>query len=207
MTADLVVLVPDKDIEQAICGLLERYQSLGIRRPSVAAIIVHPNRDPGVFHTGHQLIRPFVGAARFALIVFDRAWEGAPSTDAEALSTQVEGRCRCDWGDHASCVCIDPEVENWVWSDSPHVATALGWPDRSELLCWLRSRGLWPADAAKPPDPKAAFEAAVREKKIVPSSSIFGKLARNVGLDRCHDPAFLRLRSILHSWFPLTPAS
>lgn len=66
---------------------------------------------------------------------------------------------------------------------------------------------MWPSDAEKPPDPKAAFEAATRHKQIVPSSSIFKKLAEKVGLQRCHDAAFLRLREILREWFPLVGAA
>ena len=59
MRRDLVVLVPDKDIEQAIAGLLGRYENIGIRPITIAQIVVHPNRDPGVCHTGHELLQPF----------------------------------------------------------------------------------------------------------------------------------------------------
>lgn len=206
MSLDLVVLVPDKDIEQALGGLVKRHQSIGIRPLAGVKIIVHPGRDPGVYHTGHELLDVFVGEAGHALIVFDREWEGAPSTDPAVLAADVEDRCRPAWGNRVRCVCIEPEVENWVWSDSPHVGTALGWQSRDELIAWLAGRGLWPAGAAKPPDPKAAFEAATRHKRVVPSSSVFGVLARKVSLERCQDPSFLLLLAILRGWFPLAPA-
>lgn len=202
MSSDLVVLVPDKDIEQAVGGLLGRHQSIGIRSPVGVKFIVHPGRDPGVYNTGDALIEPFVGEARYALIIFDRAWDGAPSADPAVLAETVESRCHPAWADRARCICIEPEVENWVWSDSPHVPSALGWANREELRTWLHARGLWPSGAIKPPDPKAAFEAATRQKKVVPSSSIFGELAKKVGIQRCQDLSFLRLLGILREWFP-----
>lgn len=209
MSLALVVLVADKDIEQAVLGLLDRHGSLGIR--SLAGefkVVVHPQRDPGVYNTGHELLKPFArNIQTHALIVFDRAWDGAPSTDAATLAQSVEERSRGDWGDRARCVCIDPEVENWVWSDSRHVAAELGWPSNAELRAWLSSHDLWPEGSLKPPDPKKAFERSTREKRVVPSSSIFGELARRVGLERCRDPAFVRLRDILREWFPRSDLS
>lgn len=206
MSLDLVVLVPDKDIEQTLEGLLARPASLGIRVIEGMTIIVHPQRDPGVYHTAHELLRPYIGEASHALIVFDRAWEGAPSNDPEVLAGEVETRCRATWGDVVRCVCIEPEIESWVWSDSPHVGTVLGWENREELRDWLRERGIWPSGASKPTDPKAAFEAATRQKRIVPSSSIFGDLARKVALRRCQDRSFSLLLEILRGWFPPRPA-
>ncbi len=147
-----------------------------------------------------------MGDAEHALIVFDRAWDGAPSADPAVLAADVERRCRPAWGDRARCICIEPEIENWVWSDSPHVLTVLGWGNRNELLEWLGGRGLWPGGAIKPPNPKAAFEAATRHKKMVRSSSIFGDLARLVSLQRCQDPSFLRLLEVLRGWFPPAPS-
>ena len=208
MNRDLVVLAPCKAIEQAIAVLLvERYQSIGIRPITIAQIVVHPNRDPGVYNTGHELLQPFADDTEHALIVFDRAWDGAPSTDAAVLARAVEGRCARDWCDRVRCVCIEPEIENWVWSDSPHVPTILGWSNHAELLQWLRERGLWPSGAAKPPDPRKAFEDATHKTRVNRSSSIFGELARKVGISHCRDPSFLHLLEILRGWFPATRAS
>jgi hypothetical protein len=202
MKADLIVLVPDKDIEQTVGGLLCRHKSIGIHSLAGASIIVHPGRDPGIFKTGHALLEPYIAEARYALIVFDRAWEGAPTDNALALAAHVESTCQPVWGNRARCVCVDPEIEGWIWSDSPHVPTALGWENRTEMVDWLANRGLWPQGCIKPPDPKAAFEEATRYKKVVPSSSIFEELARKVSLRRCRDPSFLALVEILRGWFP-----
>lgn len=201
MIWDLIVLVPDKHIEQTILGLLARHRSLGIRAPKIAQVLVHPNRDPGVYESSHELLQPFVGAARYALVILDRAWQGAPSNDPDVLNAHIEGKCNLNWGSDVRCVCIDPEIENWIWSDSPHVASELGWNSLDELRAWLNAQNLWPEGHVKPPDPKLAFEAATRAKRRVPSSAIFRSLAGKVGLSRCGDPAFQRLRTILKEWF------
>lgn len=201
MTLDLVVVVPDKDTEQAFEGLLPRHQSLRIRLIRYK-VIVHPNKDPGCYKSGDQLAAAFTREATHALVVFDLAWEGAPGSDPEALEREVEARLQPLWGDRARCVVIDPELEAWVWSDSPHVESVLGWRGRApNLRSWLQQEGLWPAGQPKPPDPERAFRRAVRVVSLPPSASLFRQLAEKVGLQRCSDPSFGRVTGILQSWF------
>ncbi|HEY4589423.1 MAG TPA: hypothetical protein VII86_09345, partial [Thermoanaerobaculia bacterium] len=100
-------------------------------------------------------------------------------------------------------VVISPELESWVWSDSPHVERALGW-DRgpAPLRSWLQEKGLLEAGAAKPAQPKEAVELALKTVRTPRSSSIYLELARSVSTDRCTDPAFLKLKRCLREWFP-----
>jgi hypothetical protein len=198
---DLVILVPDKDTEQAMTGLLSRCKSLEVRPPSYR-ILVHPQKDPGCYHTGHELVRAFRNEAQHALILFDQAWEGAPSHNGGELEAQVKARLQRDWEERAKCVVIEPELEAWVWSASPHVPEILGWQGREpDLRSWLLQEGLWPADAPKPPDPESAFVRAVRVVRQPPSAALFRRLAEKVSLQRCTDPAFLRLVGVLQRWF------
>ncbi len=201
---DLVVVVADKDTEQALTGLLTRHESLGIH-PIDFVVRVHPQKDPGCYHTGHELAATFSREAKHALVVFDRAWEGAPSTNAVDLQHEVEAGLRALWDDRCACVVIDPEVEAWVWSDSPHVADALGWRGvQPGLRDWLEAQGLWPRRHAKPPDPKAAFRRALRQVGLPPSAAVFRRLADTVGVQRCTDPSLLGLLSVLRRWFGKT---
>lgn len=201
MTLDLIVLAADKDTEQALAALLRRTQALGIRDVR-HRLIVHPQKDPGCYHSGEALLRPFLGEAEHALVILDLAWEGAPSADATALEAAIVERLRPSWGDRGACVVIDPEVEAWVWSDSPHVDEVLGWRERTpSLRRWLEQEGLWAEGRAKPTDPKTAFRRALRPVKIPPSAALFGKLAERVSVRRCEDPAFARLLARLRAWF------
>lgn len=202
MTLDLVALVADKSIEQAIAGLLGRHESLRVR-PIRHRILIHPQRDPGCYHTGHEILRPFASSATNALVVLDRSWEGAPSSDPTALASDIEQALAAAWGDRARCIVIDPEVEAWIWSDSPHVSEVLGWRgDLPGLRVWLEEQGYWDKHRDKPEDPKTAFRAAIRQARIPPSSAMFAELAGRVGLNRCSDPAFTRLLTCLREWFP-----
>ncbi len=201
MNLDLVVLVPDKDIEQALTGLFSRPEAIGIRPIERKTIIAHHQHDPGVFTTGQDLLVNYARDSRFALVVFDRAWSGAPET-AEEAEIQLEKKLRTHWDERARVVCIDPEVEAWVWSDSQQVASALGWESLSALKEWLAGRGEWNAENAKPADPKSAFLAALRQRQMQTSSSIFRRLGESVSTRKCEDRAFLRMRSVLREWFP-----
>jgi hypothetical protein len=197
----LVAVVADKHIEQAVLGILSRPKALGIQ-PLPVDLVVHPNRDPGCFQTAHEILSAYATTHSHALVIFDRAWEGAPFPTASALEEQVESRLRSRWGDQGRCVVIDPEVEAWVWSTSPHVGPTLGWTDLVPTMRdWLAEQNLWPEGAVKPPDPKAALQRVLHRVRQPRSSAIFRRLGSKVSLAACQDPTFNRLVSILRGWF------
>src|SRR6266542_2862642 len=111
---DLVCLAADKNIEAAVRGLLARPEALDIRDVTYD-VFVHPRRDPGCYHEAHVFLRAFRRDYAHALVVFDRAWEGAPAQEAALLEGAVRERLGTD--DWADVVVIDPELEVWVWSD------------------------------------------------------------------------------------------
>ncbi len=123
----------------------------------------------------------------------------APDEVAAELKSRL---CASGWGDRAEAIIIAPELEAWVWSDSPHVDRMLGWSGRApRLRDWLASRGFWPADLRKPPRPKESFQAALRESRIRVSSAVFRELAERVSLRDCQDPAFQQFRDLMLDWF------
>jgi hypothetical protein len=199
---DLIVLAADASIEATLRGLLTRPVAIGIRALQFDSNR-HPGRDPGCYREAHLFLAPLRGQYRHALVVFDR--EGSGATDsAEAIEARVrELLDTTGWKGQADVVVIDPELEVWVWSDSPKVDEALFWDGRRpDLRAWVRSRGLWPDGHAKPVDPKRTVQLALAEVRIPLSSSIFAKLATSVSVERCLDPAFGRLRQRLRTWFP-----
>ena len=200
---DLVVLVADKNMEHALRGLLQRPQALGIR-PIDAEIYVHPRHDPGCLSEAHDFLRPFAGSHRHALVLFDHDGCGRESTAPDDLANQVRQRLEANgWTGRAEAVVLSPELEVWVWSDSPHVAECLGWAGRQPpLRAWLAAIEQWPPDQAKPTNPKRAMEAALREARKPRSSAIYLHLASKVGLRDRDEPAFLHFRQALRKWFP-----
>jgi hypothetical protein len=199
---DLVCLVADKNMQAVVEAVLARPRSPGMREIE-SEIVVHPNRDPGCYHHSDDLLAGYRDQAQKAFVLLDRAWDGAPSLAAEEMETRVEERLRTsaddDW---AKAIVIDPELEVWVFSDSPHVATALGFDDFEQLRSALESRGEWPSEAEKPADPKKAVESALRRKRTPRSSAVYRDLAGRVSLRRCQDRSFRRFVGRLQTWFP-----
>jgi hypothetical protein len=200
---DLILLVADKNMEASLKGLLSRFQALGLRRV-IFDLYVHPDRDPGCLLRGHDFLRPFASLYERALVLLDRSGCGREAAERSVLESQLEERLdQAGWGDRAAAVVISPELENWVWSDSPHVERALGWSrGPSPLRSWLQEKGFLEAGAAKPAQPKEAVELALKTVRTPRSSSIYLELARSVSTDRCIDPAFLKLKRCLREWFP-----
>jgi hypothetical protein len=198
---DLIVLCADKKIENTIDGLLCRPVALRIRQIGYD-IKVHSGRDPGCFHHAHNFLRPLRLQYDHALVVFDRDWEGAPTQSAQALEDAANARLKSDWKGKAASVVISPELEAWVWSDSPHVESELGWPSRlGKLRVWLEKKELWAVGSPKPTDPKKAVEVAAREARLPWTAAVCRELATKVSVDRCTDAAFQRFVSILRVWF------
>lgn len=200
---DLIVLVADKNMEYAVKGLFGRSRDLGIR-PIEWDMFVHPRRDPGCLNEAHDFLRPMTRDYDHALVLFDHQGCGRESNSPNELVALVRERlARNGWGDRADVVVLTPELEVWVWNDSPHVDECLGWANRQPPLReWLAANGRWPYDTSKPPDPKAAMEAALRQVRQPRSSAIYLNLATQVSLQGCVDPAFRRFIQTLQRWFP-----
>ena len=203
---DLVCVLADKQIAATLEALLRRPRALGIRSVE-AEILVHPHHDPGCYARPADLLRGYRHAAEHALIVLDHAWEGVPAASGVALEALIDEKLEeAGMADWAAPVVIEPELEAWVFSPSPHVPDVLGWkPSWSPIREALEERNLWAAADAKPTDPKAAIEYILGRTGKSRSASLFRRLARKVNTTDCRDRAFLRLKDLLQGWFP--PAS
>ena len=201
-TKDLVLLVANRNIEAVMAGLLGRPESLGIG-PISFDLFVHPRRDPGCLTGADDFLRPFSGAYRFALVLFDHEGCGREQSSPESLADEVKMLLEgVGWVARAEAVVLAPELEIWAWTDSPHVPRCIGWGDRAPSLReWLTKSGYWKPDETKPHQPKTAFEAALREVRKPRSSAIYGDLARTVSLKGHTEPAFVRLTRTLSAWF------
>ena len=200
---DLVCVVADGQIEATISTLLDRPRALGIR-PITKEIVRHPNSDPGCYEKSTDILRGFRKDADHALIILDHAWKGAPSTSGTELESLIEDKLDREgvkgW---AVPVVIEPELEAWVFSASPHVDRILGWRGRKPgLRRALEDRNLWMSGDSKPADPKTALEWAAREAGKRRATPIYRELARRVSTRGCQDRAFLRLKGLLQGWFP-----
>ena len=199
---DLVVLAADGQTEFAVRGLLTRGNAIGFQNISFD-IHVHPEKDPGCLLRGHDFLRPFYRQYRHAIVIFDREGSGKERCTRAELEHEVEQRLSSSgWQDRAAAIVIDPELEIWVWSGSPVVDEVLGWRGRPPGLAkWLKTEGFLRREPIKPDRPKEAMEQALRIVRKGRSSAIFRELAERVSVNRCIDPAFLKLKERLQKWF------
>ncbi len=200
---DLIVLVPDRNMKAAVSGILNRPRALGIRQVTFQ-VLIHPQKDPGVLRHAHNFLSPFAGKYERAIVVFDREGCGRELEGPEAIEANVQERlARSGWADRAKAIVIDPELERWVWSDSPEVDNVLGWAGRAPALRpWLTEKGFLEQREMKPGRPKEAMEAALRLVRRPRSSAIYQALAESVSFRRCTDCAFKKLTATLQQWFP-----
>lgn len=201
-SADLVVLVADRDTEAGIRQILARNEALRIRRIQ-CDIFVHPQRDPGCLVDGANFLRQFSTSYGRALIVFDREGCGRDDLPREEIEESVTRNLASNgWGDRCAAVVIDPELEAWIWTDSPRLPQVLGWQSELQpVISWLRENGFTTDEHGKPFRPKEAFESTLRAVRKPRSSRIYEDLARSISLERCSDEAFMKLKRLLASWF------
>jgi len=200
---DLIILVADKSMECAIKGLLGRPQALGIR-PITWDVYTHVWRDPGCRSQGVNFLRTFIHSHQCCMILHDKEGCGEETKSRATLELELESKLAASGWKNASVIVMDPELESWVWSVSPHVGNVLGWKDNTnKIRDWLCQRGFIRGDDIKPRRPKEAMEAVLRFTRKAKSSSLFTQLAENVSFERCVDPAFIKFKKILTIWFPI----
>lgn len=200
---DLFALVADRDIEQAISGLLSRTHAIGIQPLKSVEIRPFARHDGGCRTEGVSVLRTLRKQFRHALLVFDFDGSGSVVADASALERSLESElAAAGWGNDAAVVIIEPEIEAWVWSSSSKVEEVLEWKSQESLRDWLRSQSLLTDGHVKPHDPKQALRATLRKVGRKPSSSIFKELAEKVSWKGCTDRSFIKLLSTLQAWFP-----
>lgn len=199
---DLVVLVADADMAEAVRGLLRRPESLGIGKLAWQ-VVTHAMHDPGCRAVAPVQLRSFQNDFKRAVVMFDHSRCGDPRP-REVIQREVEvGLMRHGWRNPAKAIVIEPELEAWVWSRSRHVPELLGWTaGYPALRSWLERNGLWRTGESKPIDPKGAMRRALRQMNLQSSARRFAELADAVSLRRCSDPASNEFARTLRKWFP-----
>jgi hypothetical protein len=132
---------------------------------------------------------------------------GRAGVPADELEKQIQTRlAQSGWDYRTAAIVLDPELEIWVWSDSPHVAKALGWENRRPpLRNWLRNEGWIQPGEVKPGQPEKAMEKALWVARKQRSSSIYEEVALHVSLQDCADRKFCQLKMLLQNWYPRNP--
>ena len=202
---DLVILVPDKNIEFALRGALGRPEALAIR-PITHEYRPHMGRDGGARATGVDVLARERRRFNHALLVFDLEGCGAePDRSAADLESELDARLQVLWGGLAKAIVIAPEADVWVWGSDNALRQAFNWPLELGIRDWLKSEGFAFDACGKPARPKEALDAMRPVHRQPRSSALYEKITGRISLQRCADPAFRRLRAALQAWFLRLP--
>ncbi len=208
---DLLVYVADGNMAEAVGGLLDRAQAhrvLGCAHftfDSRSDIkVAKGQNDPGVYTRADALMQPFTKEYARAVVIVDEEWEGSPG------AAVIEERLRAlltaaGWPpDRALALVVSPEADVWLWSDSPHTATALGWTSWDDLKLALEQKGLLDPGRRKPSRPKEAAEWACSQgpKRVPRSAKLYRQVSGTVSVNRCEDNALTAFVNQLRAWFP-----
>jgi len=208
---DLLFLVTDGTMEQILLGFFGREQphrSIGCGpidldlEPDSDIIVFAGANDSGGYKGTADWLRGWSRNYRHVVVMIDAEWDGSPGADAirEKIERDIAD---AGWSEDAGlALVLEPEVDIWLWADSPHVATAMRWPSKQELREALVREGFLGADEAKPKRPKEAAEWALRQRGVRRSRALYKKIASQVSLKGCNDPALLQLVEALRRWFP-----
>ena len=198
---DLVVLVADLTMQVTLRTILSRHKALGIRKLDFL-VIPHPEHDPGVFLRSPDFLKPLRKEYHHALVMCDLEGSGGHQLSSVEMAQDLTHRLSLDWDDKCAVIVFDPELEIWLWSQSPEVDRVLGWHERTPSLReWLVENELLSEGGVKPKRPKEAVERALKTVRKPRSAALYGRLAGTVSLRRCEDSGFLRFRTILRTWF------
>ena len=157
--------------------------------------------DGGVHRRAHELLRPYLNTHQHTMVVIDQQF-GGDRPAGEVRSEILDNLYRNGWAeDRCEVIVIDPELEVWLWQDNPNIAQAINYTG-SSLRQRLQDQGEWPADAAKPLDPKASIQALIKPQRALKTKVVYSRIARSVSVSGCTDPAFLLFAGTLRRWFP-----
>jgi hypothetical protein len=146
--SDILFFVADKDMAEAVGGLMDRDQ---IHRIVGCAPFMFDTRldikiaagqnDPGLYVRANELLRPLAADYPHAVVIVDEEWNGSPG--AEEIERVLRAHLTdAGWSEANSLgIVVRPEADVWLWSDSPHAATALGWPSWDVLRPRLEAAG------------------------------------------------------------------
>jgi len=210
---DLIVLVADGNMEAVVKSLVQRHQALGTQPMRVEVIKAAGTNDPGCIHNCAGYLHGYLQTHQFALVMLDFAGCGQEHQTPGQIEKRIRDALLQDgWSStaqdeqgplpRAEAIVINPELENWVWTSSPHLPQVLGWPTDTDFRLWLDSQQLWAQGLPKPPDPKMALEKVLRHLRKPRSSSIYKNIAEKVSFKHCSDASFQRFCGILKRWFP-----
>ena len=164
--------------------------------------LVHPYRDPGIYNDAHDFLRSQRDKYSYALVILDHTGCGREEKTRQEVEEIIEDRLiQSGWQNSACAIAISPELENWIWVNEERMKAAISWENTVGIHHWLHENDWKQEGQPKPPQPKEAFEAILRECRTPRSSAIYREIASSASYQHCQDPAFHKMITQLKTWF------
>jgi hypothetical protein len=215
---DLVVVVPDGAIHNAVTTLLEKRRSSLRLREITFDVLKDALHDSSPEAQAVELLRGFFRSHERAMVLRDFAGSGWESRGVRALEDRLtEALAANGWSrDRVVAIAIDPELEIWLRLDSPHLqalvterarrnANQTGLPFKQHVQVAVQRCG--GAIRGKPRRPKESFEAILEHFGIPRSNALYRELAMKESLEGCVVSSFKTFVAKLQQWFPDRPPS
>lgn len=203
MKKDLIIIAADSSAQAMLAELLHRFPRVLGMRDFSSKVFVHPGRDPGCYTKGVSMLDQYALEYEHCILIFDHEGCGAEHKSPVEIECELEKQLTNGlWRNRNAVIVIEPELENWVWTNSLHTARALGWEDLIALNGWLTERKWVLPDVAKPKRPKEAMEAAMKKKlKENISANTFATIAAKASFKSCASPSFIKFKDTIVRWF------
>ena len=211
---DLVVITADADMQAVMKAVLNRPQSLGIRRVD-HEVRRHDGRDSGLFHAGPEASRSLKGRFRYLLLLWDfhgSGQEHRAGATAESTADNVQSRLDAvTWKEISLATAMNPELEEWLWHNPVSVGKWLGQSGDTQLEAWMNDYSRQQeitVDAATRCRPKELLEFVCRKRwRRSPRVQDFDRIATAASLaDWQNSPTFKSVVERLRIWFPPQPS-
>ena len=98
-------------------------------------------------------------------MLFDFEGSGVEDQSPEQIENGIENELSQNgWAGRCASIVVDPEIEAWVWSNSPEVDVVLNWQSRQpDVRSTIKSHTeFWEDGNLKPQRPKEALKWALR---------------------------------------------
>ncbi len=205
---ELVILVADAAMEAVLRTFFEREaveETLAcgdISIDPVQDIFRDPmHTDGGVHRRAHEILRRFLRTHRRAMVILDKQF-GAERPANQVRMEILNNLRQNGWAERCEVVVIDPELEVWLWQESPHVARAVGYRGHQPLRKHLAETRDWPEDLDKPKNPKDTLQRLIRENRAGVPTGVYCNIAKQVSVRGCSDTSFRNFLTTLRNWFP-----
>lgn len=213
---DIVFLVADGEMEETVKGFFEnaayerRLECDRFEFDAIKDLFNHPHKDPGVYGEAHNFLKLYIDTHQHAVVMLDFDFnDNLHNKNYDEFCQEIIGNMvSAGWPeDRFYVMVINPELEMLMWQENTQgIESIINYPgQQGSLRQWLSEHNLWPDDAPKPPDPKAAIDKVRNQcwgrKKT--HSQIFKRIAKDVSFRGCQDQAFVGLWRQLQTWYPV----